>query len=126
MPNLRTLGFVLGRRYEALQEFLRILTPILPDLHEVLILTSETKELECTDQLHELFHNFVLARTGTLTRMSIPRMKNVEVLHPLKDYIPRFEVRFNLYYLITLRLPLMCFVQVSECTEFPLFFQHQL
>jgi hypothetical protein len=122
MPNLRTLGFVLGRRYDALQGLLRILTHILPDLHEVLFLTSETEELECTDQLHELFHNFVLARAGTLTRMSIPRMKNVEGLYSLKDYIPRFEVRYNLYYLITLRLSLICFAQVSECSQFPLFF----
>ena len=96
MPNLRTLGFVFGlrRRYDTLPGLLRILAPILPDLHEVLFLTSVTKELECTDELCDLFRNFVLARTGTLTRMSIPRMKNVEVLYPLKDYVARFEVRF--------------------------------
>jgi len=66
--------------------------------------------MQCTDELHELFYNFVLARTGTLTRMSIPPMKNVEALYPLKDYIARFEVHPNPHYLIILRL-LICFAR---------------
>ena len=51
--------------------------------------------LECTNEDYELLRDFVLPRNGTLTRLlAIPRMKNMDILHPLYDHISLFEVRF--------------------------------
>jgi len=100
VPHLRTLSVVFGSQCEALPRLLPVLTPtksttaIFPDLQEALFLFSGTGELECTDEHYTLLHNFVLAREGALTRLSIPCMKNMDILHPLKDRIAHFEVRF--------------------------------
>jgi len=103
VPRLRSLYFVEGPRPDIWLNLLPVLTPtksttaILPDLHEVLFsrLGSEVPEApECTDEHYTRLRDFVSARKGTLTRLGIPRMKNMEILEPLKDHVAQFEVRF--------------------------------
>jgi len=50
--------------------------------------------MECINEHYELLRDFVLPRKGTLTRLAIPRMKNMDILDPLYDHISHFEVRF--------------------------------
>ena len=98
IPHLRTLCVIFTGQCEALPRLLPVLTPtksttaIFPDLQEALFLFSRFEEPECTDEHYGLLHNFVLARKGSLTRLSISRMKNMDILHPLKDHVAHFEV----------------------------------
>ena len=64
---------------------------IFPDLQVVVFLVHKTwNKLERTDE--HLLRDFGLARAGTLTRLSIPPMRNMEILTSLRDYIPHLEV----------------------------------
>jgi len=66
----------------------------LPDLHEVLFSRPGSEAPECTNEHYTRLRDFVSARKGTLTRLGIPRMKNMDILEPLKDHVAQFEVRF--------------------------------
>ena len=85
MPRLRGLYFVVNSRPDIWLTLLAVLTPtksttvILPDLHEVLFPRSGNQVSECTDEHYTRLRDFVSARKGTLTRLGIPRMKNMEI-----------------------------------------------
>jgi len=102
MPELRSLYFINSFYYTPWPTILPILTPsestavIFPDLQEVVFLTYHSDPyLECLDGHYELLHDFLLARGETLTRLSIPPVKNGDVLNPLRDHTPPLEVRFT-------------------------------
>ena len=69
-------------------------TAILPGLREILFSRSGREVPECTNEHYTRLRDFVSARNGTLTRLGIPRMRNMDLLQPLKDHVPQFEVRF--------------------------------
>jgi hypothetical protein len=101
VPHLRSLYFFVSRRREAAWATpLSVLTPdrsttavIFPDLQEVTILYIGGKKLKCANEHYKLLRDFVLPRKSTLTRLAIPRMENMDILHPLYDHISHFEVR---------------------------------
>ena len=101
MPELRSLYFI-NAYYSPWPTILPILTPsesraiIFPDLQEVVFLTHHSdSDLECFDGPCELLRDFLLARRETLARLSIPPVKNGDVLNPLRDHTPPLEVRFT-------------------------------
>ena len=102
MPELRSLCFISSVYYPPWPTILPVLTPsesravIFPDLQEVAFLTDHSNpDLECFDRHYEVLHDFLLARGETLTRLSIPPVKNGDMLNPLRDHTPPLEVRFT-------------------------------
>ena len=95
---MKTFYFVAHWEHEQWLRLLSVLTPtestgaIFPDLQHAVFLYTGYCQLECTDERYKLLRDFVLARKGVLTRLSIPPMENMDVLHPLKDHIAHFEV----------------------------------
>jgi len=63
-----------------------------PYLHDAVFSHTGRSRLECTDEHYKLLRDFVLARKGVLTHLSIPPVENMDVLRPLKDHIAHFEV----------------------------------
>ena len=126
MPRLRSLYFV-GLGSDIWPTLLLVLTPtkstpaILPDLRELLFLPSGSEVPECTDEHYTLLRDFVSARKGTLTRLGIPRVKNMDILQPLKDHVALFEVRFQAASLFCAFFS-YCLAQVLEESRHPLFF----
>ena len=101
MPRLRCLCFVGDTDPDSWLTLLSVLTPtesttaILPGLREILFSRSGSEEVpECTNEHYTQLRDFVSARKGTLTRLGIPRMENMDILEPLKDHVAQFEVRF--------------------------------
>jgi len=102
MPELRSLHFITSFYHSPWPKILPILTPsesravIFPDLQDVVFLTGHSDpDVECSDGHYELVHDFLLARGGTLTRLSIPPVKNGDVINPLRDHAPPLEVRLT-------------------------------
>jgi len=98
MPELRSLYFINSFYHSPWPTILPILTPyesravIFPDLQEVVFLTDGSDpDVECFDGHYELLRDFLLARGETLAQLSIPRVKNGDVLNPLRDYTPPLE-----------------------------------
>lgn len=65
---------------------------IFPGLQAAVFLVKSRWEEMCTCKDYNLLREFVLARQGTLTRLSIPPVKNMDILIPLRDHIDCLEV----------------------------------
>jgi hypothetical protein len=100
VPGLKTLYSFNDFNERTWPTILPVLTPteptsvIFPDLQEVVFVIESEFGLECTDENYNLLRDFVLARQGTLTRLSIPPISNKDILNPLRDHITCLEVRF--------------------------------
>jgi len=101
VPHLRTFYFLVRRGESSWTTLLSVLTPdtstaavIFPELQEVTFSYIGNDKLECNNEHYELLRDFLLPRKGTLTRLAIPRMENMDILDPLNDHISHFEVRF--------------------------------
>jgi hypothetical protein len=70
---------------------------------------------------YNLLRGFVLKRKGTLARLSIPPIRNMSILNPLRDHIARSEVSLLVSLIFSLRLP-DHFAQMSEPCEHGLLF----
>jgi hypothetical protein len=106
---LKTLHFIFiaGRGHDGWLRLLPVLTPtkstttIFPNLQDAVFSCIGGPPLEYTDEHYKLLRDFVLARNGVLSRLSIPPMENMDILDPLKDHIAHFEVCFQLVLLLS-------------------------
>ena len=93
MPNLQSLYFMNDFKTSNWPTILPVLTPtesnavVFPDLQEVVFLVDANCKQECTDELYNVLRDFVLMRKGTLTRLSIPPVQNMDILSPLRSLI---------------------------------------
>jgi len=100
VPHLKTLHFVFDARrgHDGWLRLLPVLTPtqsttaIFPNLQDAVFSGTGWCPLECTNEHYKLLRDFVLARKGVLSHLSIPPMENMDILHLLKDHIAHFEV----------------------------------
>ena len=68
---------------------------IFPGLYEVVFLVDSNNVSWCGNGDYDLLREFLLARKGTLSRLSIPPVSNVHILNSLRDHNPRLEVCFT-------------------------------
>jgi len=104
VPHLRALYSFNDSNYRTWPTVLPVLTPtestaiIFPDLQEIVFLINSDSSRRCSDEDYNLLRDFVLARRGTLTRLSIPPIWNANILNPLRDLVA-LEVRFTRIFL---------------------------
>jgi hypothetical protein len=80
-----------------------------PSLQEVEFLVRLNVTAECSDEELELLHDFVLARKGTLTRLAIPPINDMDILNPLRAHIAHLEVCFaHIFFLSRPIIPRRC------------------
>jgi len=97
VPHLKAFYFVAHSQRGEWLRLLPVLTPtesttaIFPGLQDVVFSYAGGGRLKCTNKRYKLLRDFVLARKGVLTRLSIPPVKNMDVLQPIKDHIAHFE-----------------------------------
>jgi len=104
VPHLRALYSFNDFDFRTWETVLPVLTPtestavIFPDLQELVFLISSDSAHYCSDEHYNLLRDFVLARGGTLTRLSIPPISNANILNPLREHAC-LEVRFTRIFL---------------------------
>ena len=91
---------------------------IFPELQEAVFLAPPHDKLRYTDEHYNTLYHLILAREGILTRLSIPAIRNMEILDPLKNHITRLEVCFTPCF-FTSRALINYSAQVSEPIDDP-------